>query len=137
MMFLIRVAFWLTIVLILLPTGEKTPNPQAAQVGAVEAFSAASAAVSDMSSFCERQPGACVIGAQTASALGQKAQAGAKMVYEFFVEKSATTQSPAQSSVVNIDKNSQNTLTAADRAPAWRGPQPRPETAKRQGSSQG
>ncbi len=133
MMFLLRVAFWLGLVLVLLPTGESAPSAQSPQVGAVEAFSAASATVSDVSGFCSRQPGACSVGAQVATALGHKAQAGAKMVYEFLTEKSAAPQ-PAKPALAHTDKDSQNTLSAADRTPAWRGPQPRPDQqSKRQG----
>ena len=83
MFFLLRVAFWLTIVLALLPSGGAQQSAQA-KVGPTEAVVAAGAAVSDMSSFCDRQPEACVVGAQAAVAIGQRAQAGAKMVYEFF-----------------------------------------------------
>src|SRR5258708_4144322 len=87
MFFLLRVAFWLTIVLALLPSGGEQQSAQASaqnKVGPTEAVVAAGAAVSDMGSFCERQPDACVVGAQAAVAIGQRAQAGAKMVYEFF-----------------------------------------------------
>ncbi len=83
MFFLLRVAFWLTIVLALLPSGGGAQQSAQAKVGATDAVVAASAAVSDMSSFCERQPDACVVGAQTAVAIGQRAQAGARMVYDF------------------------------------------------------
>ena len=88
MFFLLRVAFWLTIVLALLPSGGTQQSAQA-KVGPTEAVVAAGAAVSDMSSFCDRQPGACVVGAQTAVAIGQRAQAGARMVYEFFSDHAA------------------------------------------------
>ena len=55
MRFLLRVAFWLGVVLILLPSGGSQPLPKA-QVSAGDAFSAAKAAVSDMQHFCDRQP---------------------------------------------------------------------------------
>ncbi len=133
MMFLLRVAFWLGLVLVLLPSGESASTAQSPQVGAVEAFSAASAAVSDVSGFCGRQPGACSVGAQAATALGHKAQAGAKMVYEFLTEKASAPQ-PAKPALAHAEKDSQSTLTASDRAPAWRGPSPRPDQqSKRQG----
>ena len=86
MFFLLRVAFWLTIVLALLPSGSSQPGMQT-KVAATDAMVAAGAAVSDMSSFCDRQPEACVVGAQTAIAIGQRAQAGARMVYEFINQR--------------------------------------------------
>ena len=58
MFFLLRMAFWLGLVLVLLPR-EKTPESEKLpQVGASEAVSAATAAVSDMTQFCKRQPAA-------------------------------------------------------------------------------
>src|SRR4030081_1641545 len=74
MFFLLRMAFWLGLVLVLLPR-EKTPESEKRpQVGASEAVSAATAAVSDMSQFCKRQPAACEVGGQAASVIGQRAQ---------------------------------------------------------------
>ena len=76
MFFLLRMAFWLGLVLVLLPR-EKTPESEKLpQVGASEAVSAATAAVSDMSQFCKRQPAACEVGGQAATVIGQRAQAG-------------------------------------------------------------
>jgi len=95
MFFLLRVAFWLTIVLALLPSGSSQPGVQA-KVAATDAVVAASAAVSDMSGFCDRQPEACVVGAQTAIAIGQRAQAGARMVYEFFNQRVVQGENQAE-----------------------------------------
>ena len=78
MFFLLRMAFWLGLVLVLLPR-EKTPeSDKLPQVGASEAVSAATAAVSDMGQFCKRQPAACEVGGQAATVLGQRAQDGAR-----------------------------------------------------------
>src|SRR5439155_25536761 len=81
MFFLLRMAFWLGLVLVLLPR-EKTPEShKLPQFGASEAVSAASAAVSDVSQFCKRQPAACEVGGQAATVIGQRAQAGARKLY--------------------------------------------------------
>jgi hypothetical protein len=90
MFFLLRVAFWLTIVLALLPTGGAQPAARGPQVG--EAISAAGDAVSDMRHFCTRQPAACEVGSQVAVMIGQRAQAGAKMLYDLFNEHSGPTE---------------------------------------------
>ena len=124
MFFLLRTAFWLSIVLALLPTGSSQPKSAEASVGAIEAVSAAATAVSDMSQFCGRQPDACVVGAQAASAFGQRAQAGAKMVYEFLSEKMAPGETGSVTPAKPA-KGSQQTLKPADLEPAWRGPAPR------------
>src|SRR5215475_15245029 len=122
MMFLLRTAFWIGIVLALLPTfGPKQSVPQAAGVGAKEAVTVASATFGDMIQFCNRQPDACAAGAQFAAAFSQRAQAGAKLLYDMVGERLATetTESVGQPAGVQ-SRPSQNTLTAADLALPWR-----------------
>jgi hypothetical protein len=132
MRFLIKTAFWLTVVAMLLPAAEKDSTAPASQVGALEAVSAAGAAVSDMRQFCVRQPDACTVGSQAAVALGQKAQSGAKMLYDFLNDRagpnetgSVSTKAPERSVDGGAALPSQHTLTPSDLAPVWRGPEPR------------
>jgi len=121
MWFLLKMAFWLGLVLALLPIGGSQPTPKM-QVSAIDAMSAAKAAVGDMRQFCGRQPDACVIGSQTAVALGQRAQAGAKILYEFLNEQLGSGDAGATSAIpTHATKSSQNNLTATDLTPAWRG----------------
>lgn len=132
MFFLLRTAFWLSIVIMLLPTPDSMKTPDG--VGAAQAVSAASATVSDMKQFCQRQPDACEVGSQALTQFGHKAQASAKWLYEFLSEKlgtenAAVARQPAATPPAEVD-HSQNTLTASDAAPAWRGPQRQAE-AKR------
>jgi hypothetical protein len=122
MMFLLRTAFWIGVVLALLPTfSPKQSAPAATGFGATEAVTAASATFGDMIQFCNRQPEACAAGAQFASAFGQRAEAGAKMLYQIVGEKLARANGSADAADTTADL-SQNTLTSADLAPAWRGP---------------
>jgi hypothetical protein len=145
MFFLLRMAFWLSIVLILLPTGTSQQVP-ANSVGATDAISAASATVGDLRQFCTRQPDACTVGSHVATELGFKAQAGAKMLYQFLTDSMATkdggkdsgrdsgspTGTTSHFGKADLDKPamdptafnraSQNTLNSTDLAPAWRGP---------------
>jgi Family of unknown function (DUF5330) len=124
MMFLLRTAFWIGVVLALLPTFAPKPSaPSATGFNATEAVTAASATFGDMIQFCNRQPDACAAGAQFAAAFGQRAQAGAKMLYDMVGERLAmeTTDSVGQPAGVQ-SRPSQNTLTAADIALSWRGP---------------
>jgi hypothetical protein len=127
MFFLIRAAFWLSIVVILLPTGSQ-PN-HGPNIETAEAVSAAGAAVSDMRQFCARQPDACSVGSQAAVAFGYKAQAGAKMLYEFLTDALAPSEtgSVIPASTRNASAKSQDTLMPSDLTPAWRGPLPRPD----------
>jgi hypothetical protein len=128
MMFLLRTAFWLAVVLALLPSfGPKASAPAASGVEATEAVTAASETLGDMIGFCSRQPNACATGVHLASAIGQRAQAGAKMLYGMVGEQLAKSEgaaedgAPANASAADV-KVSQNTLTPADLMPAWRGP---------------
>jgi hypothetical protein len=116
MFFLLRMAFWLCVVCVLLPSSNTSTSPDA-QIDAGEAVTLASAAVSDVRGFCERHPEACVTGGKVAVALGHKAEAGARSLYDLITklrEKSASSE--------KADKP----LTPADMAPAWRAPVPLP-----------
>jgi Family of unknown function (DUF5330) len=126
MFFLLRMAFWLGLVLVLLPR-EKTPeSDKLPQVGASEAVSAATAAVSDMSQFCKRQPAACEVGGQAATAIGQRAQEGARKLYQIITDKKASDHT---GSIVGADAADaslmaaapRDTLTPDDLAAEWRG----------------
>ena len=137
MFFLLRMAFWLGLVLILLPTGSSQQAVPANAVNASEAISAASATVGDLRQFCSRQPDACTVGAHVATELGYKAQAGAKMLYDVLSQALASKE-PAKETGTGMPKStgslangaaSQNTLTPADLVPAWRGPANRKRAA--------
>jgi len=125
--FLVRTAFWLSVVVVLLPTPGSMKAPET-KFGATEAVGAAAAAVTDMRGFCTRQPEACEVGSNALTAFGYKAQASAKWLYEFLTEKMGSDQTAAapakQVPVVDTAPPSQHTLTPADTAPAWRAPQP-------------
>ena len=86
MWFILRMTFWLCVVLVLLPNSGSHTMPKA-QVSAGEAFSSAKDVMIDFEHFCERQQEARVVGSRTAITLGQRAQAGAKMLYEFLSER--------------------------------------------------
>src|SRR5437868_7684330 len=89
MFFLLRMAFWLGLVLVLLPRDKTPESEKLPQVGASEAVQAATAAVSDMSQFCKRQPAACEVGGQAATVIGQRAQQGARKLYQIITDKKA------------------------------------------------
>lgn len=130
MFFLLRIAFWLGVVLILLP-GAPQHDTSTGEVGTADAISAASATVHDLRGFCEREPGACTVGSEVATNMGHRAQAGAKMLYDFLTQALAEhdagsqTNEPAKSAFRKSSpqqRASQSTLTPADLAPTWRGP---------------
>ncbi len=122
MFFLLRMAFWLGLVLVLLPT-EKTPESEKLpQIGASEAVTAATGVVSDMSQFCVRQPAACEIGGQAATVIGHRAQAGARKVYQMITDKKNDTTGSIRGAD-EVDANAPaDTLTPDDLKTDWRGP---------------
>ena len=128
MFFLLRMAFWVGVVCVLLPGGGKTTSPDA-NIDATQAVTLASAAVSDMRGFCDRQPDACVVGGKVAVAIGHKAEAGARTIYDFITtklnESTGSIDRPATKTVA-VSAPGQGTLTATDLQPAWQAPVPLP-----------
>jgi hypothetical protein len=136
MFFLLRMAFWLGVVCVLLPGSTKSSSPNA-QIDATQAMTLAGAAVSDARGFCERQPDACKVGGKVAAALGHKAEAGARTLYEFVSTKISEKAAPEQKmagktgasaagKVVPISDVDHGTLTPSDLTPAWHGRVPLP-----------
>jgi Family of unknown function (DUF5330) len=116
----------MSVVVVALPVG---PSPQTAMtphVGAAEAFSAAMAAVSDMRKFCARQPEACAVGSEVIVQFGQITETKAKRLYEFLNERKDMHNRGAVAATNSVEpgqKTSRDTLTVADRATLWNGPQ--------------
>ena len=135
MFFLLRMAFWLGVVCVLLPgSGAKSPD---AQIDATQALTLAGAAVSDARGFCERQPDACKVGGKVAVALGHKAEAGARTIYDFVSAKlnelkvnepsaSKTSAAKPEAKVVPVSNVDHGTLTQQDLTTPWHGRVPLP-----------
>lgn len=137
MFFLLRATFWISLVLVLLPSDGSEP-PQASQIGATDAFTAAAAAISDATRFCERQPETCTLGSHAASTYSQRAQAGAKRLYGMVTDKNDKTDkgdaAPAASAKPRPTISSQNTLLATDREIPFRAPSAKSENRPRNAS---
>jgi hypothetical protein len=137
MFFLLRLVFWVGLVLVLLPR-DKTPDTnKAPQINASEAISAATAAVSDMGQFCKRQPAACEVGGQAATVIGQRAQGGARKVYQYITDKPDKTdksdkRSPDHTGSIGSIESAdaaqvdvaRDTLTPDDMKIEWQGASP-------------
>ena len=87
MFFMLRLVFWLGLVLVLLPRDKTPDSEKLPQISVSDAVQAATAAVSDMSQFCKRQPAACEVGGQAATVIGVRAQDGARKVYNSITDK--------------------------------------------------
>ena len=144
MFFLFRMAFWLGLVLVLLPRDQTPESDKAPQIGAAEAVSAATAAVHDMGQFCKRQPAACEVGGQAATVIGQRAQDGARKLYQIITDKkpeitdkqpasnpahprrSPTTPARSTPGPPLTAAPSADALTEDDMAIEWHMPRPQP-----------
>jgi hypothetical protein len=110
-MFLIRAAFWLSIVILFIPADPQSHTP-APRVSLIEGLVAARAVVADLSHFCERNPDVCVTGNAAFQVFTEKAQNGARILYRYLDEKFEAGA-----------EDKPGTLTGEDRLPEWRGPQ--------------
>ena len=127
MFFLLRMAFWLGLVLVLLPREKTADSDKLPQLGASEAVSAATAAVSDMSQFCKRQPAACEVGGQAATVIGHRAQEGARKLYQIITDKRAPDHTGSIGAVENAaaplaDVAPRDTLAPDDLVAEWQAP---------------
>ena len=94
--FLIRMAFWFSLVLLALPLGPAGEDGQS--VSPVQAFFAAREAVDDVSGICERKPDVCEIGKAAMQTIGVRARETARIAYEMLEENG--TARPEQSDEV-------------------------------------
>jgi hypothetical protein len=128
MMFLIRTAFWLMIIVLLLPTDEGQQS---------KVYGTAEAAVKDVATFCDRNPDTCTTGRDAFQVLVHKAEFGARLLMGFIKEQTGgneTASSNASGTPAAIDgvapaswqngtsSDTQDTLTPEDREAAWGGP---------------
>lgn len=97
MWFLIKVAFWFSLVLIMLPVLDQRPadsSNSAPQVGVGEAVNAASEVISYVSAICLEKPDVCIKGAQSVQALGHRAKEGARVAYDLLDDQFADDKKP-------------------------------------------
>jgi hypothetical protein len=126
MFFLLRAAFWISLVLLVLPFGAPgaADGPTAgerASIDALSALAAAGATVSDMGAFCDRQPAACEVGGQALRLVGERAASGAAAIQSYLGGEAGPVEPAAIRPAVAATPQ-RGTLTPADRKPAWRGP---------------
>lgn len=124
-MFLIRTAFWLSLLILLLPTGEQPDTTdQSANLGVGEVYGAAEATYSDLASFCERNPAVCENSRTAWGTFEKKAKYGAQMVYRYLRETTPEPEKPQndQQRLVRPVKpgpHAAGNLTDNDLIPVW------------------
>jgi|RhiMethySRZTD1v2_1073278.scaffolds.fasta_scaffold46694_8 hypothetical protein len=123
-MFLIRVAFWLGLVVVLLPTDER----QQARV-----YNTAVATVERVTTFCDRNAQACTAGADFWATFVRKAEFGARMAVDL-ISSGGRKEPEVVPTPVRVESETprgrpqprtspapRGTLSPADLTPAWRG----------------
>jgi hypothetical protein len=114
MFFLIRSAFWLCLVILLIP-GDPASGTDAPRVTLGQAFSAAGATIADLSGFCGRNPEACETGGTALAMIGEKAWQGAEFLITMIADNIDGTEDTAPAA-------GPDTLTAADLETPWQAP---------------
>ena len=136
-MFFVRAAFWIFLILLLMPTNDKEKS---------DFYTAAGRTISDLGDFCKRNPDVCDKTGAIFSMFVRKIQAAVESIDEAISKNGdAATgkdadrhpgyttrertpdqrgQRGAQGSarMAPTANSSQNTLRSEDLAPAWRGP---------------
>ena len=87
-MYIIRTAFWISAVILLLPAGQETVSEDPAQpkhtnVSATQTIGAAVSTVGDIANICVRKPEICETGAAAWDVFQRKAKHGASMLYDW------------------------------------------------------
>lgn len=101
--FLIKMAFWFSLVLLALPLDPAGTN--GASVSPIQAFFAARAAVDDLSGICERKPGVCEVGKAALQTIGVRARETARIAYEMLEEDSAPRPADEVGALIASDGN--------------------------------
>lgn len=84
--FIIKSAFWLSLVLLLIPVGGDDTTET---VGPIQAFFAAREAVGDIAGMCERKPDVCVTGRLALSTITVRARESARYAMEMLEDEPA------------------------------------------------
>jgi hypothetical protein len=116
-MFLIRVTFWLALIVLLLPTDKGTQE---------RLYTAASETAHRVATFCDRNAQACARGSEYWAVFKQKLDFGAKLAYEIASERLMGKSTPAAAPVTTSStpakvERAKGTLSPADLQPDWRG----------------
>ncbi len=87
-MYIIRTAFWLSAIILLLPAGNETlteqeDRPDNTSVSATETIGAAVSAVGDIADLCNRQPAICETGSAAWQVFQSKARYGVSVLYDW------------------------------------------------------
>ncbi|TGQ66833.1 MAG: hypothetical protein E5V49_16375 [Mesorhizobium sp.] len=88
MFFLIRMAFWFSLVLLALPLSVGSDEPGHESVGPIQALFAARDAVGDIAGICDRKPDVCQTGKSAMNTITARARETAKIAAAMLDDKS-------------------------------------------------
>jgi len=111
MSFLIRMAFWFSLVLLVLPLDTGTNGDS---VSPIQAFFAAREAVDDVSGICERKPGVCEVGKAAMQTIGARARETARIAYQMFEENGEPAPADEVSSLIASEQPAPQTTEPTD-----------------------
>lgn len=126
MWFLIKTAFWFSLVLVLLPvfsSSSTTRTQDAPQVQMGDAVTAASGVFDYVTSLCSQKPDVCVKGGATLTALGYRAREGALVAYEM-IDHQLSGKPGDKTAAAGTDAARQQVATAAPQTDALLQPMP-------------
>jgi hypothetical protein len=128
MLFLLRMAFWIMLICLLLP-GSHDDNRRL--------MNSAERTVSDMRGFCQRNPEVCDDARASLTLMLSRLRTGAELVQTWLAEEAGRTQDhgpagqqaplqilPAPATAPRLVPKWQDSLNPADRQLPWRGPSP-------------
>jgi Family of unknown function (DUF5330) len=101
MFFLMRMTFWFSLVLLMLPFGD---GDDGQQVSPLKALMTVREAVGDIAGICERKPDVCETGKSALHTIGVRAKASAKLAYDMLDEpdESIKTGTVAKDAVADM-----------------------------------
>ena len=101
MFFLMRMTFWFSLVLLMLPFGG---GDDGSQVSPLKALMTVREAVGDIAGICERKPDVCETGKSALHTIGVRAKASAKVAYDMLGEpdESIKTGTVAKDAVADM-----------------------------------
>jgi len=114
-MFVLRLAFWLGVIVLLLPADEQ----QQARL-----YGTATSAFERATTFCERNAETCTTASEAWSTFRKKAEFGAKLVRDLANKRQGPDDpmQPARNGGLDGKGSQRGTLSPMDLQPAWRGP---------------
>lgn len=92
---MLRLAFWLCLLIMFIPTTKDGTNLSNQQVSTQETLAAANSVYGDFAQFCVRNPQTCDTGRFYAAQFKEKARTGANMVMAYLEEGKQATDQPA------------------------------------------